>query len=88
MAVEAAVGTALASVFAATPAAQAKPGRHVINNSRPRWLGRARSTGSAPAAASTIHFGLLLGMRDAPGPEATLAAVSDPVSLSHGICGT
>ena len=84
MALVLALGTAVTSVFAAAPAAQAKPGRHVISNSRPRWLGRARSTGSAPAAASTIHFGLLLGLRDAAGAEATLAAVSDPASSSYG----
>jgi subtilase family serine protease len=79
-----AIGAAVAVVFAAAPAAQAKPGRHVISNSRPSWLGRARSAGSAPAAASTIHFGLLLGMRDVAGAEATLAAVSDPASSSYG----
>ena len=84
MALVVALGTAVASVFAAAPAAQAKPGRHVISNSRPRWLGRARSTGSAPAAASTIDFGLLLGLRDTAGAEATLAAVSDPTSSSYG----
>jgi subtilase family serine protease len=79
-----AISAAVAVVFAAAPAAQAKPGRHVISNSRPSWLGRARSAGSAPAAASTIHFGLLLGMRDVAGAEATLAAVSDPASGSYG----
>ena len=84
MALVVALGTAVTSVFAVAPAAQAKPGRHVISNSRPRWLGRARSIGSAPAAGSTLNFGLLLGLRDTAGAEATLAAVSDPASSNYG----
>jgi subtilase family serine protease len=79
-----ALGTAVTSVLAAAPAAQAKPGRHVLNGSRPNWLARAKSAGSAPAAASTIRFGVLLKMRDASGAEATLAALSDPASASYG----
>jgi subtilase family serine protease len=79
-----ALGTAITSVLAVAPAAQAKPGRHVLNGSRPRWLSRAQAAGSTPAAASTIHFGVLLEMRDAAGAEATLAALSDPASPSYG----
>jgi subtilase family serine protease len=79
-----AVGAAVASVLAAAPAAQARPGRHVLDNSRPRWLSRARATGTAPASASTIDFGVLLKMRDAAGAEATLAALSDPAGASYG----
>jgi subtilase family serine protease len=79
-----ALGTAVISVLAAAPAAQARPGRHVLNGSRPHWLARAKAAGSAPAATSTIHFGVLLKMRDAAGAEATLASVSDPASASYG----
>ena len=79
-----ALGTAVVSVLAAAPAAQARPGRHVLNGSRPNWLSRAKAAGSAPAAASTIRFGVLLKMRDAAGAEATLASLSDPTSASYG----
>jgi subtilase family serine protease len=80
-----ALGTAAASVLGAGPAtAASRPGRHVLNGSQPRWLTRARATGSAPADASTIHFGLLLKLRDTAAAEATLASVSDPTSASYG----
>jgi subtilase family serine protease len=79
-----AVGAAVASVLAAAPAAQAKPGRHVLTGSRPKWLAKATATGSAPASASTIHFGVLLKMRDAAGAEATLASLANPSSASYG----
>jgi subtilase family serine protease len=79
-----AIGTAMATVFAAAPAAQAASGRHVISNSRPSWLSRAKTTGGTPAAGSTIHFGLLLGLRNSASAEATLAAISDPTSSSYG----
>jgi subtilase family serine protease len=79
-----ALGAAVTSVLAAAPAAQAKPGRHVLNGSRPQWLAKAKATGSAPASASTIHFGVMLKMRDAAGAEATLASLSDPASASYG----
>src|SRR3569623_1220739 len=73
-----AVGAAVTSVLAAAPAAQAKPGRHGLNGSRPNWLAEAKATGSAPASASTIHFGVLLKLRDAAGAAATLASLSNP----------
>jgi subtilase family serine protease len=79
-----AVGAAVTSVLAAAPAAQAKPGRHVLTGSRPKWLAKAKATGSAPASASTIHFGVLLKMRDAAGAEATLASLANPSSASYG----
>jgi subtilase family serine protease len=84
LAVLVAVGATLASVLAAAPPAMARPGRHVLSGSRPRWLSRARAVGTAPAAASTIRFGVLLKTRDAGGAEATLAAVSDPSSPRYG----
>ncbi len=79
-----AIGAAVTSVLAAAPAAQAKPSRHVLSGSRPKWLGQAKATGGTPAAASTISFGVLLKMRDAAGAEATLASLSDPASASYG----
>lgn len=78
-----ALGAAVVSVLGAAPAASARPGRHAIAGSKPRWIGRARKSGT-PAAASTIHFGLLLKMRDSAGAEATLASVSDPSSADYG----
>lgn len=79
-----ALGVGVTSILGAAPAAQARPGRHVINGSRPRWLSRAKAEGTAPAAASTIGFGVLLKMRDSAGAQAALAAVSDPDSSSYG----
>jgi subtilase family serine protease len=78
-----ALGAAVVSVLGAAPAASARPGRHAISGSKPRWLARAKAAGT-PAAAQTIHFGLLLAMRDSAGAEATLAKVSDPGSASYG----
>ncbi len=79
-----AIGAAVTSVLAAAPAAQAKPSRHVLSGSRPKWLGQAKAIGNAPAAASSISFGVMLKMRDAAGAEATLASLSDPASASYG----
>src|SRR3954449_12694588 len=80
-----ALGPAAASVLGAGPAtAAARPGRHVLNGSRPNWLNRARATGNAPADASRISFGLLLKLRDSASAEATLASISDPTSASYG----
>ena len=57
-----ALGAAVTSVLAAAPAAQAKPGRHVLNGSRPSWLAKAKATGSAigpyQSAIVRIGFGL------------------------------
>ncbi|AGZ41905.1 S53 family peptidase [Actinoplanes friuliensis] len=78
-----AVGAALVSVLGAAPPAAARPGRHTINGSKPRWLGRAKKAGT-PAAAGTINFGLLLTMRDRAGAEAALAAISDPAAADYG----
>ncbi|GAA2604701.1 S53 family peptidase [Paractinoplanes durhamensis] len=80
-----ALGTAAASFLGAGPAtAAARPGRHVLNGSQPRWLTRARATGGAPAAAESISFGVLLNLRDSANAEATLAQISDPASASYG----
>lgn len=80
-----AFGTAAASVLGAGPAtAAARPGRHALAGSQPRWLSRAKATGGAPAAADTIGFGVLLKLRDAAAAEATLASISDPSSAAYG----
>lgn len=79
-----AVGAALVSVLGAAPAATARPsGRHALAGSKPRWLTRATPAG-APAATSTVRFGLLLPLRDQAGAEQTLAALSDPESATYG----
>ena len=80
-----ALGTAGALVLGSGPATAApNSGRHILNGSRPNWLGRAKATGSAPAAASGISFGLLLHLRDSASAEATLASISDPDSANYG----
>jgi len=85
LAVVVALGTAAASVLGGGSATAApRPGRHVLNGTQPNWLSKARATGGAPADASTIHFGLLLKLRDTAGAEATLASISDPTSASYG----
>ncbi|GAA2481175.1 S53 family peptidase [Winogradskya humida] len=78
-----AVGAAAVSVLGAAPPASARPGRHTISGSKPKWIARAQQAGT-PAAASTIQFGLLLAMRDQAGAESSLAALSDPGSASYG----
>src|ERR1700761_2192874 len=71
-----ALGTAAASVLGAGAATAApNSGRHVLSGSQPKWLSSAKATGGAPAAASTINFGLLLKLRDQAGAEATLASI-------------
>ena len=80
-----ALGTVAASVLGAGPAtAAARPGRHALPGSQPRWLGKARATGGAPAAADKIQFGILLKLRDSASAEATLASIADPASASYG----
>ena len=80
-----ALGTAAASVLGAGPAtAAARPGRHVLTGSQPRWLGRARATGSAPAAARPSSSASCSSCATPPAAEATLASISDPASASYG----
>ena len=80
-----ALGTAAASVLGAGPAtAAARPGRHALPGSQPRWLGKARAIGSAPAAADKIQFGILLKLRDSASAQAKLASIADPASANYG----
>ncbi|MFI1994799.1 protease pro-enzyme activation domain-containing protein [Actinoplanes sp. NPDC020271] len=78
-----ALGAAVVSVLGATPAQASRPGRHLLTGSKPRWIGQAKDAGT-PASADTVHFGLLLTMRDQAGAEARLAALSDPDGASYG----
>src|SRR5690242_14620900 len=85
LALAVAIGTAAASVLGAGSATAApRPSRHALPGSQPRWLGKARATGGAPAAADQIQFGVLLKMRDSAAAEAKLASVSDPASANYG----
>jgi subtilase family serine protease len=54
-----------------------------LNGSTPRWLPQAQDLG-ASSTAGQVSFGVLLGMRDQAGAEATLKAISDPTSASYG----
>src|SRR5690349_7467227 len=78
-----ALGAAVVAVLGATPAQASRPGRHTLDGSKPRWIGRAKDAGT-PASADTVRFGLLLTMRDQAAAEAQLAAVSDPGGASYG----
>ena len=77
--------TILGLAAAASTASAAGPGsgRHYLAGSTPRWLSHAKSV-STTSAAEQVNFGVLLGMRDQAGAEATLQAVSDPSSASYG----
>jgi subtilase family serine protease len=75
------IGLAVATV----PASAAGPGsaRHYLAGSTPRWLSKAHQVG-ATSSTEQVSFGVLLGMRDQAGAEATLQAISDPASASYG----
>lgn len=79
-----ALGAAVTSVLGAAPAASARPGRHVIGGSQPTWLAKASTMAAAPAASTSIDFGLLLPLRNVADAKATLAAVSDPTNANYG----
>jgi subtilase family serine protease len=72
-----------AGAGAATAAPPASSGRHPLTGSTPKWLPFARDMGTT-VTTDPVNFGILLGMRDAAGAEATLKAVSDPSSASYG----
>jgi subtilase family serine protease len=74
--------TTVATTAAAEPAS-ASIGRHELRDSSPGWLSHARDLGTTPSAAP-VHFGVLLGMRDQAGAEATLQRIADPSSASYG----
>jgi subtilase family serine protease len=71
------------SAGAASAAPAAPQTRHPLTGSTPKWLPFARDMGTT-VATDPVNFGVLLGMRDAAGADATLKAVSDPSSASYG----
>ena len=76
-------GVALVAVTAAAGPASASQGPHPLPGSVPGWLPQAHDLGPTPSAAQ-VDFGVLLSMRNEPGAEATLQAISDPTSASYG----
>ena len=64
-------------------AAAAPQARIPLNGSTPRWLHQAQDLGTS-STSGQVSFGVLLGMRDQAGAEATLKAISDPASASYG----
>src|SRR5947209_4353026 len=77
-------GAAAVGLSVAAGAASAAPqSRHPLTGSTPKWLPFARDMGTT-VSTDPVSFGVLLGMRDAAGAEATLKAVSDPASASYG----
>ena len=68
---------------AAGPASASGPQRHYLSGSTPRWLSQAKSVGTT-SSSEQIGFGVLLGMRNEAGAEATLQAISDPTSAGYG----
>jgi len=71
------------AMFTGAGAASAGPARRTLANSKPSWLIHAQRK-SQTAAGSKVDFGVLLGLRDASGAEATLQAISDPSSSRYG----
>ena len=74
---------ALAGLTGLAAPASAAPAKHVLMNSGPHWLAKAKKLG-APASATRVSFGILLNLRDAAGAAAQVKAVSDPSSASYG----
>jgi len=78
-----AIATTTVTVSALATPAVAAPGRHMINGSAPKWLGKAKPLGDSPAQ-SRVSFGLLLSMRNSDKAQALLQSVSDPDSANYG----
>ncbi|TWP33762.1 serine protease [Leekyejoonella antrihumi] len=62
--------------------ASASSQRHKLQN-RPAWLGTAQAKGALPSG-QRLSFSLLLTMRNQPGADAQVRALSDPSSASYG----
>src|SRR6185437_10640612 len=75
--------TAVGLSVSAGAASAAPQTRHPLTGSTPKWLPFARDMGTT-VLTDPVNFGVLLGMRDQAGAEATLKAVSDPHSASYG----
>src|SRR5215475_3736738 len=76
-------GTVIGLTAAAGAASAAPQGRHPLDGSMPKWLHQAHDMG-ASSSGQQMNFGVLLGMRDQAGAQATLKAISDPDSASYG----
>jgi subtilase family serine protease len=83
LAVAASGAAVIGLAMLAAPASASGPARHYLAGSTPRWLSHARSV-SKTSSTEQVGFGVLLGMRDQAGAEATLKAISDPTSASYG----
>jgi subtilase family serine protease len=68
---------------AAGTASASGPQRHYLAGSTPKWLSKAKSVGTT-SSSEQVGFGVLLGLRNEAGAEATLKAISDPSSASYG----
>src|SRR6201994_267233 len=75
--------TAIGLSVTAGAASAAPQARHPLTGSTPKWLPFARDMGTT-VTTDPATFGILLGMRNAAGAQATLKAVSDPSSASYG----
>jgi len=75
--------TAVGLSVSAGAASAAPQTRHPLTGSTPKWLPFARDMGTT-VSTDPVNFGVLLGMRDEAGAEATLKAVTDPHSASYG----
>src|SRR5215469_14103776 len=78
-----ACGTVIGLTATAGAASAAPQGRHPLDGSMPKWLHQAHDIGASPSA-QRMNFGILLGLRDQTGAQATLQAISDPASPSYG----
>ncbi len=85
LAVVASGATVLGLAAAAAPASAGgpQPGRHYLSGSTPQWLSKAHNAGATSSSAQ-VSFGVLLGLRNKAGAEATLQAISTPGSASYG----
>ena len=75
--------TAVGLSVSAGAASAAPQTRQPLTGSTPKWLPFARDMGTT-VSTDPVNFGVLLGMRDEAGAEATLKAVTDPHSASYG----
>jgi subtilase family serine protease len=85
LAVVASGATVLGLAAAAAPASAGGPqsGRHYLSGTTPQWLPKAHNAG-ATSSSEQVSFGVLLGLRNEAGAEATLQAISTPGSASYG----
>src|ERR1700753_2845361 len=85
LAVVASGATVLGLAAAAAPASAGGPpsGRHYLSGTTPQWLTKAHKAG-ATSSSAPVSFGVLLGLRNEAGAEATLQAISTPGSASYG----